>query len=394
MKNSLFTAFFFLALQGFAQQTNPDNLPQNTADKLLGDNNQLSIGGYGQVDYNQTFGNGNYNTGKLDVHRLVMMFGYKFTDDTKFITEIEFEHVSEVYIEQAFLQHRINDFINVRAGLMLVPMGFINEYHEPLLFNGVERPNVDTYIVPTTWREIGAGITGRIDFLRLKYQAYVMNGFNGYNGAATFTGKDGLRKGRQKGIESYMSSPTFSTKFDYYGFRNLKIGMAYYGGKSQSTLFNGIEKTNDFAVAQADSSVVNINMLGVDATYTWNGFTLKGQLIYTHLANAAAYNAFGKTDVGSAMLGYYAEVGYNLFKQTKLKSELIPFVRFEHYDTQYAMANDVQKNPANSRTEIITGLGWKITPGSVVKIDYQRVLTAANGSLPKNILNMGIGVWF
>jgi len=394
MKSSLlFTAVLF-SIYIFGQQTTPTNVPQNTADRLLGDNNRLSIGGYGQIDYNQPLNSNTYENGKLDVHRMVMMFGYKFTDNTKFITEIEFEHVSEVYVEQAFLQHRINDFINLRAGLMLVPMGIVNEYHEPLLFNGVERPNVDHYIVPTTWREIGLGLTGRVDQMRLKYQLYVMNGFNGYNGTAKFNGTDGFRKGRQKGVESFMSSPTLSTKIDYYGIRNLSLGFAYYGGKSQTTLYNGLEKSNAFGVSQADSSVVGINMFGLDATYSIKGLTLKGQFIYSSSTNTQAYNAFGNTDMGSAMMGYYAEIGYNVFQNTKLKSELIPFIRYEFYDTQYKLQSEAGVAYGNGRNEIIAGLGWKITPGTVVKADYQYITSANNRFDARHIFNMGVGVWF
>ncbi|MBK6964386.1 MAG: hypothetical protein IPH20_10735 [Bacteroidales bacterium] len=77
-------------------------------------------------------------------------------------------------------------------------MGIVNEYHEPTTFNGVERPMVDNKISPTTWREIGFGLSGNIIEASIKYQAYVVNGFNGYNGAGTLNGKNGLRNGRQK----------------------------------------------------------------------------------------------------------------------------------------------------------------------------------------------------
>ena len=80
--------------------------------------------------------------------RMVLLFGYKFNDKVQFVTEIELEHVEEVYVEQAFLQYSLNDHVNLRGGLMLVPMGIINEYHEPTTFNGVDRPSVDKSIVP------------------------------------------------------------------------------------------------------------------------------------------------------------------------------------------------------------------------------------------------------
>jgi hypothetical protein len=124
------------------------------------------------VDYNQ--GVSQQSNGKLDVHRLVMFMGYQFDNKTQFILEIEFN-----------------------AGLMLVPMNYINEYHEPTFFFSVERPNLDNKLVPTTWREIGAGFSGNIKPLKTKYQLYIMNGFNGYPGGVTkFKGSNGLRGGR------------------------------------------------------------------------------------------------------------------------------------------------------------------------------------------------------
>ena len=83
---------------------------------------------------------------------------------------------------------------------MLVPMGIVNEYHEPTTFNGVERPSLDNKIVPTTWREMGIGVSGRINSASIRYQAYLMNGFLSYGESHKLRGSDGLRKGRQKGL--------------------------------------------------------------------------------------------------------------------------------------------------------------------------------------------------
>jgi len=92
------------------------------------------------------------------VHRLVIFIGHKFNDKLSFFSEIELEHVKEIYVEQAFLEYKLTSWMNLRGGLVLIPMGIVNEYHEPPTFNGVERPNLDKYIVPTTWREIGLGL--------------------------------------------------------------------------------------------------------------------------------------------------------------------------------------------------------------------------------------------
>ncbi|MCF8326873.1 MAG: hypothetical protein K9I29_01140, partial [Bacteroidales bacterium] len=227
MKKAISSFLLILvSMMVFGQENNQQNTYLNSAEKMLATEGNLLIGGYGEVHYNQPLSNTRYNNGKLDVHRVVMLFGYNFDDRTSFVTEVEYEHVKEVYIEQAFLQYELNDFINFRAGLLLVPMGIINEYHEPTTFHGVERPWVDKYIVPTTWREIGMGISGNIIQASLRYQLYIINGFNGFDGAANFSGNSGLRGGRQKGAESFMSSPAFSTRAEYYGFSGFNIGMS------------------------------------------------------------------------------------------------------------------------------------------------------------------------
>ncbi|WP_068474915.1 hypothetical protein [Saccharicrinis aurantiacus] len=370
----------------------------NSADNLLLKDNKLVVGGYGEVHYNQPLQSGVHSNGLLDVHRVVMLLGYNFSKKTQFVSELEFEHVKEVYVEQAFLQHKLNSFINLRGGLMLIPMGIINEYHEPTTFNGVERPLVDKYIAPTTWREIGAGITGNILPASLKYQLYIVNGFNGYDGEAKVSGKNGLRKGRQKGAEAYVSSPNFSGKVEYYGIRGLNVGLSAYFGKTQSTLYDGIQKDDENAVAMADSSVVGISMLGADARYKFGGLQLRGQLYYSSLSNTKEYNAFTGVDgelndVGSSMIGYYAEIGYDVLRSAKTSKQLVPFVRYEFFDTQNSVDGTLEKNLAYEKNAITTGLTLTLTKGAVAKADVQFVKSGVDDEYSKT-LNLGVGVMF
>ena len=388
----IITALLLLITLGlFAQLSDPS---QNTADRLLGGKNNLNIAGYADIDWNQPIGGNQFNNGKLDVHRLVMLFGYKFDQKTSFVTEIEFEHVKEVFIEQAFVNHRVNKYLNFRAGLLLIPMGIVNEYHESPTFNGVERPNLDKFIVPTTWRELGFGFTGRIDELTLKYQVYVVNGFNGFDGTGKFTGKNGLRSGRQKGAESFSSSPNFSTKLDFYGISGLKLGLAGYFGDSQSTLYNGLDREDAAGIARADSSTVGIAMVGVDARYNVKGWEFRSQFNFTNLSNTMAYNAFTGNDVGNKMSGFYLEAAYNVFqKSQEIKSELFPFFRYEQYNTHQSVERTIEQDNAYKRTELTAGLTWKMTPGTALKFDYQWLKNDASDGF-RNQLNVGVGVWF
>ncbi len=398
-----FIFFLLLIFSGLvnAQVTDslPGNLYFNVAERLLHTDGNLKIGGYGGIHYNQPVDAEIRQNGKMDVHRFIMLLGYSFSNNTQFITEIEFEHVVEVYIEQAFLQHKINNFINFRAGLMLTPMGITNEYHEPNLFRGVERPLIDNYIAPTTWREIGAGFMGYILPVSLKYQAYLMNGFLGYNGSPKLSGS-GLRGGRQKGAESIFSAPNFAGKVEYFGIRGLNLGASVYAGDTQSTLYNSVNKNDQAALAAADSSVVGLAMLGLDARYSVKGLQLKGQYYYANISNTEQYNRFTAkadstpNDLGSSLTGFYIEAAYNVFRSLKnVYSELTPFVRYEKWNTQNTVEQGFTLNPAYDKQAVITGLEWEMARGALLKADMQFVKSAAQNEYVKTF-NAGVGIMF
>ena len=112
----LISAAIFSNAQTIQNDSTSANTYQNSAQKLMEIDRKLTIGGYAQIDYNQPLNSDTYNNGKLDVHRMVLLFGYKFNSRTQFITELEVEHVKEIYVEQAFLDYRINNYMNLRAG--------------------------------------------------------------------------------------------------------------------------------------------------------------------------------------------------------------------------------------------------------------------------------------
>lgn len=366
----------------------------NTAERMMQEEDRLTIGGYGQIDYNQILDKDSYNNGGLDVHRLVLMFGYKFSAKTQFITEIELEHVKEVYVEQAFLQHEILPWLKLRGGLMLIPMGIINEYHEPSTFNGVERPNLDKYIIPTTWREIGAGFTGTFPSAGLSYQIYVINGFKGYDEGAKLNGANGFRSGRQKGAESIIHSPNLTFKISYFGLPGLQLGLSGYTGKTQSSLYGAIEKSDSQAIASADSSVVALSMVGVDARYQLGGMQVRGQANLGIVSNSASYNEFTGSDLGSSMGGWYFEVSYDLLHSSeRIESGLIPFIRYEQYNTQATTETPTIANPAYQRSDLTLGLGWKLAAGAMLKADFQWFGNKATDEAIKQF-NAGVAVWF
>ena len=144
MKKTKLTILITLFTLSFYAQNNSSEKQLLSLQTLV---SGLSIGGYGEMTYN----NPDSGSSELDVQRLVILFAYKFDDRVSFFAEIEFEHVKEVYVEQAFLNYGVSDNFSIKGGLLLVPMGIINEYHEPTTYNGVERPSLNNKLVPTTW---------------------------------------------------------------------------------------------------------------------------------------------------------------------------------------------------------------------------------------------------
>ena len=213
----------------------------------------------------------------------------------------------------------------------------------------------------------------------------------GHHGEQRLCGTDVT--GRQKGAKSIINKPNFTGKIEYYGLKDLKIGLSGYFGKTQSSLYKNIDKSDKDLIKEADSTVVDVSMIGVDISYRFKGIQLKGQYNYSKIGNTLQYNQFTGSDLADQMMGYYAELAYNLFEPTNISKELIGFVRYEHYDTQAKVNELLTKNTTYNKEEIIIGLGYKITNEVIIKADMQF-------GKPKNIsdwdktLNLGIGFMF
>jgi len=364
MKNFILFTLLFCITPGFV-------FSQNAAEILMNKGDGLVIGGYGEIHLNVNEDANN----KVDVHRLVTLLGYNFNDKVRFVSEIEFEHVKEVYVEQAFLSYSIRDNLNLRAGLMLVPMGIVNEYHEPTTFNGVERPGMDKSIIPSTWREIGFGLNGRMDNASLKYQLYLFNGFK----SDGLGGSNGIRSGRQKGAEAMWNTTNVSFDFDWYGVNGLKLGFSGYFG--DSNVDEGV-----------DVPGVGISMIGLDARYTKDRFGIRGQYITTSIDGSEEYNTAWESDLGSKMNGWYIETSYNLMGSDKTE-RLDLFTRYSNYDTHAGVAGSLTRNDEYNRNVLTTGLSWHVAKGAAFKMDYQ-ILGNEGPDDNTSVINFGMGFWF
>lgn len=377
----------------FGQTYLDSTVNSSTKRIFFADPNKLSLGSYGEAHYNAPIEVGKFRNGTADLHRVILFMGYKFNNKLQFFTEIEFEHVKEVYVEQAFVDYSFNSAFNVKAGIILIPMGYVNEFHEPTLFNGVERPSVDKYIIPTTWRELGIGFHGLIKQANLKYQVYAVNGFSGYDGGAKLSGSSGLRSARQKGAQATLRTPAVTGKLTFFGLNGLRLGVSGYYGMTETNMYDGLDRDDMAAIQSADSSRVGVLMGSTNIQYNIKGFQIMAVGNYTKLSNIDQYNEYTGSKVGKDLIGYYGEISYKASLKKGGYPLLIPFVRYEQYNTHYRVDGGTTQNLAYDHEIITAGLGFQITPGTIIKTDYQWLKTAANPK-PTGLFNLGLGYWF
>jgi hypothetical protein len=334
----------------------------------------LEFHGYGELHYGNTNKPG--KTDMMDNHRLVLGWSYAFSDRIRFHAEIDFEHAAqEMELEFAYIDFLINDAFNVRAGTMLMPVGYLNEFHEPPRFYSVERPYVQKNVIPTTWQEGGVGIFGTLHNATVQYRAYIVSSLD----AATFTASSGIRKGRGRGAEAASSDLAVVGRLDYSGLPALRLGVSGYTG-------NGAHENATLGDART-------SLIEADARWYFKGLELTG--LYTHISIDDADKIFLVTGeaVGETIVGSYIEAAYHLGRLfLPDPMNLVAFGRFEQYNTQDSMPMGVSADPKNDADLITLGVSYFPLQNVAVKADVENWKTDDGKSWEQ--FNMGLGYMF
>jgi hypothetical protein len=354
------------------------------ASKVYESKGGLSIGGYGEFLYQakeNKLQDGSTGVGEknLDALRLILYTGYKFNESIVFNSEVEFEHggysdehpEGEVIVEFAYLDFLLAKGFNVRAGQMLVPMGFINEQHEPPAFLGARRPLVERNLIPATWHENGVGIHGELP-ANFSYRLYLLNGMNGENFAA-----QGIRDGRQAGKEANAQSLAWTGRLDWNPLPGATFGVSFYTGNSNQS---------------GTGEALTTTLWDAHAEYRYRGLQVRG--LYTRTSLSSAYlEALAPSDpareAGTRHWGGYLEAGYDLLGG---KQALIPFVRLERMNTQAEVVSGVTPTGAFDQTVLTTGVNWKPIPNVALKADLQKIENRARTG--QNQVNVALGFYF
>ncbi len=320
---------------------------------------RFRFGSYGEL--HSRVGDGADN---IDMHRLVALLDVQITDKVKFVSEIEFEHTLyhdeadgeedfEIEIEQAYLEFALADDLYLKTGVMLVPVGIINEVHEPTTFYGVERPNVEKYLIPTTWWEGGVGVVKTYDSgLQIDVMAHTSLDMD----------KDGyIRSGRPKlDLNQYTENQSWAVtgRAKYTGIAGVELGGALQYQHDVSSTVSG-EQTAYLAEAHA--------------IYRNGGFELRGLATYWNV------QGFADRDTEDQW-GYYIEPSYSFETPWGKFGCFARFSQYEYYNSGSREAR-----------EYTVGANYWPIEEVVFKTDYTNI---DRGSYNDETFNFGLGYFF
>ena len=332
---------------------------------------RTTVGGYGELHYNNLSGKGGAkDKDEIDFHRFILFLNHEFDARTRFASELEVEHAfvedegnkteentapGEVALEYAFVERDLTDQLQLRAGMLLVPAGIINETHEPPTFYGVERNPVETNIIPTTWREGGVSLIGR-PAPGWQYDIVLHSGL-GISGGSNFAVRDG-RKGVGK---APANDPAVTTRIKWTGFPGLELGAAF---QYQTDIGQG-----------TDPSVGSAHLWEGHAALTRGRFGLR-----------ALYARWDLNGPGPKSVGADVQEGWYIEPSFKVTPEIGVFTRYNVWNNQAG-----QKGPTEKRQWDV-GLNYWPHADVVFKVDYQQ--QENEDGKDQNGFNVGVGYMF
>lgn len=324
----------------------------------------VAFGGYGELNFAEIAG----RVDQADAQRAVVFLGHRFDERWLVNTELEFEHGTteassgttasggSVSVEQAYLEYEASASFALRAGLVLVPLGLVNEQHEPTLFFATRRAQTETRIIPSTWRELGVGVLG--EGAGFAWRGYLLTSLDGEEFGAA-----GLRSGRQKGNRAAADDLAGAVRLDFIGCEGLVVGGSVFSGRTgQDQVRSGIR------IPAMHTTVADLHV-----AWDVGPCTLRSVAATAYVHDAGAFDRATGQRLARRMDGIYVEAACDVLAALGAESshELAPFVRWEWIDTHADLPQGVARDRAQRDRIVTVGLDWKPRPEIVFKVDYE-----------------------
>lgn len=296
------------------------------------------------------------------MHRFVLFLGHTFNERTRFFSELEVEHSiagegkkGEIELEQAYVEYDFNPNHRGKAGLFLLPVGLMNETHEPPAFYGVERNPVEKDIIPATWWAGGAALSGQLGD-SFSYDFAI------HEGLATTAAKGYKpRDGRQKTSEARASNLATTARLKWTGLPGIELGGTI---QHQRDITQGL-----------DAAAGSANLYELHGVLNKGPFALK-----------ALYAQWNLDGSGPAAIGADRQNGGYIEPSYKLSEQWGIFARYNLWD------NKAGDTVGSRKKQIDAGVNWTPHPDVVLKADYQR--QDNDDGKNQNGFNLGVGYQF
>jgi len=348
---------------------------------------RLRFHGYIDAHYNNpVLGTMNSSAPSVaEVHRLAVGFTYEFTSAIRGEAEIDFEHdAQELELEYAYVECDLASTLALRAGALLMPVGPLNEPHEPVGYYSVERPYIERSLIPTTWSEFGVGVAGRAVKGALGYRAYLVTGLN----AVGFTTLNGIRGGREGGEAASANELAGVARGEYSPASGLALGASiYYGGANQGVPGLGS---------------IFVSILSLDARYRQAGFEFRGLAAGIGVDGADSVSAVTGRTIGSSMNGWSLEGACNLLHRKAVDGgtgggsvggkALYLFARYEDFDTNAEVPTGFTADPQADRQIFTTGVSYLPIDKVAFKTDFEFWEDGSDAKLTR--FNLGVALQF
>lgn len=379
------------------------------ASKAMFNRRGVSIGGYGELAFvhNDVDARGGAKN-IANMQRFILYVGYAFNEKLKFNSEIELEHASTssshgtgggyYKTELAFLDYNFGEKFGVRGGLLLMPVGIINEYHEPPTFQTAQRPYTETRIIPTTWEEMGLGAYGKIG--EMEYKLYLTNGLM-LKGAGDYDVLEPVKNIRQRGARAVADRYGITGRIDYNLPYNLKIGASFWTGDVQSK--GGVDSKLNL---RRGTDVGDFTIFSPHLWWQHKGFDVRFVGAFVNIGDALkmSQDLFGSNiQSGNTnrnnifpkkQQAYYFQLAYDVFRLVGISNqELYLFGVYENIDTHKEVPSGYIK-PIGHRLNVYNfGFSYKPHPLVAIKSDYVK-LDYSENKKDENLYRVTLGFMF
>ncbi len=337
---------------------------------LIASNNATVISGYGNFLYTKNF---TLNESTANVDRMVLFIGHKFNKRISFFSETEIEDAGvqngkvsgSLSLEQLFLKFNIDRNNYVVTGLFIPRIGIINENHLPTTFHGNDRPYVETFIIPTTWRELGVGYYGTSSRVPgLNYSAAIMTGLN----SGGFTNGSGIAGGRLSGSQANTNALSVTGALLYYkgDFRTQISG--YFGGSAGLIPYQA-----DSLKLESGMFGTSIGLVEANTQYTGRRLSVKALVAMVDISQAEQINRAYANNTPEKMMGAYIDLSYAFFKRED--KEVRAFSRYEYINMNLKLPKNGIYNGTIDQQYLLAGLSFNPIHGVMIKAEYIYRLT-------------------